>query len=525
MGGKDFAGPWRFKYHPWLREMHDSTAQLNVGQKSAQMGYTETVLNRTFFKLDIERVDCLYVLPTKTPDASDFSAARFDPALELSPHLAKLFSEVKNIGHKRAGTTNLYIRGSKSRAGLKSIPVGFLVLDEVDEMEQDNVPLAMERQSGQMTAEAWAISTPTIENYGINALFQKTTQEHFFFPCPCCSRLTELIFPDCLEITGTDILDPKIEKSHLKCKECNGYLPHENKHEWLAQGRWIPTYTDREDRGFYINQMYSSANRCRPSEIAKSFLRAQFNPADEQELYNSKLGLAHTTDGAKLTDRMIDECIRSHKRGTSNANKIITMGVDVGKWLHVEIDEWTLPSHVVGDLSIESRPKILNITKVQHFEQLDNLMREYGVHHCVIDANPERRKAFEFAMRFWGHVKMCFYGRGVQGKQIHAGKEQDVASSSGEPTITVDRTSWLDLSLGRIRGKMIDLPADTPLEYRQHLKCLVRVYEKDAEDNPVGRYIKGNEEDHYAHARNYAEIALPFAAGLNVSQDITESPI
>ena len=97
LGGKDFPGPWRFKHHPWLREMHDSLAPMNVGKKSAQMGYTETVLNLTFFKIDIERVDCLYVLPSKTPDASDFSTGRFDPALELSPHLENLFSDVKNI--------------------------------------------------------------------------------------------------------------------------------------------------------------------------------------------------------------------------------------------------------------------------------------------------------------------------------------------------------------------------------------------------------------------------------------------
>jgi phage terminase large subunit GpA-like protein len=131
--------------------MHDSEAELNVGQKSAQMGYTETVLNITFYNIDVRNIDCLYVLPAKTPDASDFSAARFDPALELSPHLSKIFSEVKNVGHKRAGTTNLYIRGSRSRAGLKSVPVGFIVLDELDEMTQENVRwLLKERRSGQL---------------------------------------------------------------------------------------------------------------------------------------------------------------------------------------------------------------------------------------------------------------------------------------------------------------------------------------------------------------------------------------
>src|SRR3990167_1435531 len=110
------SGPFSFRMFPWLREMHDSIAELNICRKGAQLGFTETVLNRTFYAIDIEGTDCLYVLPSKTPDASDFSAARFDPALELSPHLKAMFSEVKNIGHKRAGVVNLYIRGSRARA-------------------------------------------------------------------------------------------------------------------------------------------------------------------------------------------------------------------------------------------------------------------------------------------------------------------------------------------------------------------------------------------------------------------------
>ena len=30
--GKPFAGPWTFNRHPWLEEMHNSDADLNVGQ-------------------------------------------------------------------------------------------------------------------------------------------------------------------------------------------------------------------------------------------------------------------------------------------------------------------------------------------------------------------------------------------------------------------------------------------------------------------------------------------------------------
>lgn len=497
--------------------MHDSDAEMNIGQKSSQMGFTEWALNRTFFMIDVKGVDCLYVLPAQTPDASDFSAARFDPALELSPHLSKLFSDVKNVGHKRAGTTNLYVRGSKSRSGLKSIPVGFIVLDEVDEMDQDNIPLALERTAGQVEKQVLAISTPTIPKTGINRLYQDTTQEHFFFKCPCCSRRTELVFPDCLEITGDNVNDERVANSFLKCRECGGRLHHETKDEWLASSEWVPQFSQREPRGFHVNHLYSPT--VKPQALAQSFLRSQRDPAEEQEFYNSKLGLPHIVEGAGVTDADIDSCIREYRKYTVGPRSgVVTMGTDVGRWLHCWIDLWDVPGGIDStDINVRSRARTIWFGKVQHFEELDGLIRQFGVNAVVIDANPERRKAYEFASRFFNLVKMCFYGQGVQGKQIHIGKDE-------EPTITVDRTSWLDLSLGRFRqSDMIQLPCDLDQEARAHLKSPVRIYEKDRAGNPVGRYVKGNDDDHYAHARNYSEIALPFAMSLGNPQDITDA--
>lgn len=516
--GKPFPGPWKFKYHPWLKEMHDSTAELNVGKKAAQVGFTETLLNISFFHIDVKDVDVLYVLPAKTPDASDFSTGRFDPALEMSPHLMNLFSDVKNIGHKRAGHTNLYIRGSKSRAGLKSIPVGLVILDEVDEMEQENIPLAFERSGGQMEKLSWAVSTPTLPKVGIDKLYQDTTQEHFFFKCPCCSRLIEMTFPNCLEITGEDVNDPNLDNSFLKCDTCKGKLNHETKIDWLSTGRWIPSYTNRASRGFHVPQLYSSARPARPSEIAKHYLRSLRDPTEEQEFFNSKLGLEHIVEGAAITDADLDQCTTSYRTYThSSSHLVTTMGIDVGKWLHYEIDQWNIPDGAnITDINVMARCKVLRADKVLNFEELDDLVRRFYVNHVVIDANPERRKAFEFAQRFYGFVKMCFYGMGVNGKQIHIGKDE-------EPTITVDRTSWLDLSLGRFRNTTINLPFDISQEYKSNIKSLIRIYSRDKFGNPIGRYEKGNEPDHFAHARNYAEIALPFALDLATSEDISES--
>lgn len=515
--GQPFPGPWNFKYHPWLKEMHDSKAELNVGQKSAQMGYSEAVLNITFFEMDVNGRSCLYVLPAKTPDATDFSASRFDPALDLSNHLSNLFSDVKNVGHKRAGAANLFIRGSKARGGLKSIPVGFIVLDEVDEMTQNNIPLAFERVSGQRHHKIWMLSTPTIPGFGINKYYTDTTQERFFFKCPSCSRFIELTFPESLEIIGTHPTDPELSRTFLKCQLCKTKLNHEEKHIFLANNEWVKEYPNRAARGFHINQMYSST--VLPSFIAKKYFLGLKDQASEQEFYNSALGRTHIVDGARLTEANIEATIGNYRtKRIYQGNKIVTMGIDVGRELHYEVDEWTLPAVLNDDVNVLAKPRVIAYGKVKDFLNLYQIMMDQAVVYAVIDAQPERRKSIEFAQAFYKRVKTCFYGRGLTGKNVSISPEE-------EHQITVDRTSWLDLALGRFKAGTITTPLDIDLEYKAQLQALIRVPKKDDDGNITFRYEHAdNEPDHYAHARCYAEIALIFAVGIGDNTNI-KAPI
>jgi len=515
--GKPFPGPWNFNHHPWLREMHDTNAVMNVGQKSAQMGFTETVLNMAFYRIDVMGESVLYVLPSKS-DASDFSASRFDPALEASAHLKAMFSDVANVGHKRAGAANLFVRGSNSRSGLKSVPAGVIIFDEVEEMNQENIPLAYERASGQVDKLIWKISTPSIDDYGINKYFKLTTQEHFYFPCPSCGRQIELGSEN-LVVTGESEDDPKLRDSHLICVLCKNQLANERKAKsaYLSKGLWIPSHTGREDRGFYINQLYSTT--ISPYDLARSYVRSLTNAADEQEFFNSKMGLTHVVKGARVTDEDINLCIGDFvTMYTPPPGRIITMGVDVGKWLHYEINAWQLGQYIGSDANTMARCQVLKAGKLQHFEELDLLMNEYGITMCVIDANPERRKAFEFAQRFWGRVKLCLYGKAISGKTIVVGRDVDGQIVSDE-LVTVDRTCWLDMSLGRFMRRTISLPKDIGIEYKEHIKAPVRIYKKDDEGNQTASYVNAK-DDHHAHARNYSEIALPLAATIQESHTI-----
>ena len=500
--------------------MHDCPQRVQVGRKAAQMGFTEWALNRSLFTIDVVGVDVLYVLPAKTPDASDFSAARFDPAIEASPYLTNLFNDVKNVGHKRAGNRSLYIRGSRSRSGLKSLPAGLLVFDEVDEMEQANIPLALERSSGQTFKQELYLSTPTIDDTGIDELFQRTNQCHFFFVCPHCGRQTELVYPDCLVIEGESHLDSRLGGSHLICKECKAVLDHKTKPDWLASALglnysgWVPqTRIGEADTafGFYVSQLYSFT--VSPPELAKAYFYSLIDPSSEQEFFNSKLGLPHITAGSRVDDTEIKNCIGGFAKATSAPNgALVTMGIDVGKWLHYSIIQWFVDGHVAGDLNICAKARLLTEGKVLNFEDLDGLMNRYRVSAAVCDLQPETRKAREFARRFYGRAFLCTYLHQTASRELHI--------SPTESGVSADRTSWLDLTLGRFHNGTIALPMDVSEEFKMHIKTPVRVYRKDKTGNPIGVYVNGTKADHFAHSTNYAEIALPLAASMKQSQDI-----
>lgn len=426
-----------------------------------------------------------------------------------------MFTGVDNVGLKQAGAVNLYVRGSNSRSQLKSIPVSLVVFDELDEMNLENIELAEERTSGQMQRKIWKISTPTIDEYGINYYFRKSTQEQFIFKCPSCSKHIDFRFPDSLVITAESDIDPNIKNSHLICYSCKARLEHQDKSRFLKDGKWIAT-KQSSIRGFHANQMYSST--VTPVRLATKYLAAVQDILEEQEFYNSSLGLTRTVKDAKITDEQYDSCIADYMQYTHIGREYLTtMGVDIGKKLHVDIAAWTLGRYdTAQDINQNARKQLLAVFELDDFEQLDHLMQWFSIRYCVCDSQPETRKALDFAYRHPGRVSLCRYNRHIAAKNLgRAGTDTD-------SFISVNRTSWLDLSLGRFKNNTVILPKNLPFDYKKHIQAQIRVPKRDLDGNPSASYeTPGNRPDHYGHASNYSEIALPLAVGFGPNLDIT----
>jgi len=515
--------PFSTRFHPWMNSMLDSKASFNYVMKGTQLGISELALLIALFTVAVRKTNALYVLPT-TIIAGNFSKGRISPAVRQSPNLKGLFvNDVDSVLLKQtAEGINLYITGAKGDANLREKPASVLILDEVDVMNELQIGEAIERLSGHIHKIVWGLSTPGVPGMGIHKLFMTGTQEYFYFKCPCCSRLTTLVWPDCMEIAGDSIFDPRVKESYLKCKECQGKLLHETKPEWLSSAIWVPRNkeSDTDRRSFQISQMFSYTMQ--PWEIVTKHFEAQSSDIAEQQLWNDKLGLPFVGEGSQATDEMINDAMKrgGHSihdtRPATKDDAFTTLGIDTGKICWYVVVDWEDVDFDTNDINAHSIARVVDFGRFgeEDYWRIEELMEEWQCYHCVIDPDPNINDARRFARSYEGWVKLCRYRTGLVEREIRVTEED-----SGAPFAIVDRTNWISAAMRRFPQNRIILPRDTTLEFRAHMKALIRTYRKnDAGDTRV-EWVK-NGPDHFSHALTLAEVGLPFAAAMQTDQPL-----
>lgn len=480
-------GLYSFHDYPYLRAIHDDWSPELVIPKGAQVGVTCMAMNKSFYCMDVRREDVLYVFPTEW-DASDFSAARFDVALELSPYLDELFTDVRNVGLKRAGTVNFYCRTAGSRSQMKSIPATGLVLDEFDEMNPAKVALARKRTGGTRNPWEMNISTPTLPDYGIWLDWKEAEQWLWLVRCYHCNRLQLLRWPDSLEWRDTTSPRQAAKTAHFRCLKCGKPWNYGERMESMRAGEW---HMEQEGvsgkRGYHISQLYSPTRTA--YVLVKEFLEAADDEVKLQEFYNSDLGLPYLAEGSRLAGENVDACVDPGRKIRPNSHGA-TMGIDVagaGRPNYVEISEW-----------VNGRKILLNVLRAD-WGELRTLMAQYSIWSCVIDAQPEVTESLSFANEFEGRVLVAYYPENLK-QLINANQETS--------SVNLHRTGLMDLTLKRYRTGAVSIPRDMALyeTYKAHLCAPTKIYKEDKRGRQIARYINAN-ADHFAHAALYNEAA------------------
>ena len=326
-------------------------------------------------------------------------------------------------------------------------------------------------------------------------------QEEFSFKCPSCSKFIALRWPESFHVGGDSATDPETINSYIKCYECGAKLPHETKAEWLKDAFWQPTHKADGHRSFSISQLYSFT--VDPQDIAQGYHRGCGDEVAMVEFMNQKIGVPYIMSGGKITDEEINRNFGTHYKFDSvEPGKMVAMGVDVGSFLDIAVVEYNYDEDPWFEPHLRSRAKLLWEGRLPggDFTGLDHMMSSYQIRHCCIDFQPETNLAKAFARRFPGFVSLVQYRRGTEQEEIKE-KEDDRV-----PILTVNRTAFLDYSIGRLHKDRLELPLDLSNLWKEHVKAIARTYMLDEVGKPKAVYVS-NKPDHACHALALAEVA------------------
>ena len=491
--------PFSFKGHEYLRGIYRDDSPFVVIRKAAQMGASEYAISRALHFCVVHGGRAMYYFPTDN-DVGEFSRDRFGPAIRESDYFSALIRDADAAGFKQIGKGAIYFRGTKSRTRMKSVPGDFLIFDELDEMDPANVELARKRLGHSKWGWELDVSTPSLPEFGIDAAYLATDQQHWLIKCPACPEWHSLE-QEFMERHG-DPADPRTDicfvkgepgRENLVCLRCGHVLDPE-------KGRWVATYPSRTRRGYHITKFISSImsqqetqEGCgtKPAALLKLWRETKF----PGEFFNSELGLPYLGAEGGLTEQDLLAC--AGKWGQPPRGKDCVMGVDQGNGLHIVIKE--PHGDIVLTVRVHHEPQTDAL-----FSHLDSLMETYDVRFCVIDALPNTHAARAFNKRFPGRVWCAYYG----------GQQKGTASwgfdAENTRIVTVNRTEALDAwrDAYKLRKRRIPRVEDELTEYVRQMTNVLRKIEEDPQTGQKKAVWVQRGPDHFAHADSYAEIAL-----------------
>lgn len=479
--------PLDFEEHPFLVDIYEDDSKEIVVQKAAQTGLTTYGINKSLWFADTHNISIIYTFPT-SGDVSEFSRARVNPIIQSSPYLIGRTENVDAVELKQIGESFIYFRGTWSERQAISIDADMLIHDETDRSKPEVISMYRERLSHSKYKYVVHLSNPSIPEYGINALYNRSDRKKWFVKCSHCGKEQILKYPD-------SIKEGRIghDEIYYRCLFCDGEITDNDR----KNGKWIKTNPESKISGYHITQMMA------PWISAEEIIVKRENEKWLQTFYNFVLGEPYAGENVPIKRLDLLECIQAGYEMPDSSLKGTYMGVDQGDRLHITI--WRKE----GD-----DKRLVYFGVKEDFEDLPDLMVKYRVVSCVIDAMPNKHSARRFANQFPGKVWLCYYNDNQKEKIVWK-EDRD----KREWRVVAHRTETLDTLADEVQSKRVVLPKlNQDLEtFMRHLCALA----KEKIDKPDGTYVfnyMATGEDHFAHASNYGMIALSRATAGSLAE-------
>ena len=336
-------GPWRTNRTPYLREPMDclssnSSVQRVVMMFAAQTGKTEAGANWLGYVIDHAPGPMLLVQPT-VEMAKRLSKQRLESLITETPVLAEKIAPSRS---RDSGNTMfakdfpggmMLLTGSNSATGLRSTPCRYIFCDEIDAFpsdvdgEGDPVSLAEKRATTFARRKILLTSTPTVKDFSrIEAEYERSDQRRFYVPCPCCSVMQWLKWPQ-LKWENNDPATAAYE-----CDVCHERFAEIHKPAMLRKGEWRATApSNGKTAGFHLSGLYSPLGWLSWADMVDDFLRAKADAPMLKSFVNTRLAETWEEDFASKVsaDGLLERCEHYEAAMVPEGGLALTVGVDV----------------------------------------------------------------------------------------------------------------------------------------------------------------------------------------------------
>jgi phage terminase large subunit GpA-like protein len=321
LSGEESSTPGRYSlaYTPVLRPIlqacSDPAVRKVVVQKSAQLGYTVSVVANVLGYHAHHKPSVQIAVFPREKSAKDFAAEKFDPMVRATPQLNDRISlKSRALGnsttrkHYPGGLIKLV--GSNSPSDVKSTSARVVIVEETDDAsgnvggnQGDAIKLAEERAKSYPDHLILIGGTPTAKGASsIEAEILASDQRRYYIPCPHCGQAhvpawENVVIPEDPTLPTREIYgEARWEEAYYTCPACKAPWTEEQRHEAIRRGHFEATAPATGAVGFLLNELMSLFPGSRVPVLARKFLEARHKQeeGDHGEMiafWNSTLGL------------------------------------------------------------------------------------------------------------------------------------------------------------------------------------------------------------------------------------------
>lgn len=422
-------GKWRTSRTPYLKEIMDCLSPYSgiekvVFMKGAQIGGTEVGNNFLGYIVHLSPGPVMLVMPT-VDGAKRTSKTRIDPMFAAIPELKGVISDRRS---KDASNTTLMkefqggvlvLTGANSAIGLRSMPVRYIFLDEIDaykgdvEGEGDPVNLAIKRTSTFNRRKIFMVSTPTIQGVSrIEYEYEQSDQRHYMVPCPYCNKRQSLKWKQ----IHFENDDPAT--ATYVCEHCGAIIEEHLKTWMLENGIWEKSNPKSNVAGFHLSSLYSPVGWFSWADAVKQFLDAKNKDNLLKVWVNTVLGETWLEKGeAPEWQILFDKREDYQQEIVPSGGLFLTAGADVQKdRIECEVvawgrnkESWSVGYFIInGDTAREEVWNELSEFSKRYFEHSSGVM--LPISRFAIDSgfatqqvyNWVRKQPINFAMAIKG---------------------------------------------------------------------------------------------------------------------------